>query len=89
MLVILSFTGVVFIVQPEFIFGSQDTPRIDGFYFYIFLMLVSASSNALNLHFVHGLSKSMHPFVNMYYSHVGFLILNSLLCNLKPAQLPV
>ena len=50
-------------------------------------MLLSASANALNLHFVHGLSKSIHPFVNMFYSHVGFLILNSLMCNLQPATL--
>jgi len=50
-------------------------------------MLLSASANALNLHFVHGLSKSIHPFVNMFYSHVGFLIINSFMCNLYPAQL--
>lgn len=47
-------------------------------------MFVSAFTYALNLHFVHGLSKVVDPMVNMYYSHLGNLIAGGIVCNFSP-----
>ena len=71
-------------IQPEFIFGTSPLVKIENFYFYIILVIISAFGNALNMHFIHGLAKKIEPLVNIYYSHLGFIVLSSMLCNFGP-----
>ena len=50
-------------------------------------MLVAALAHALNMHYIHVLSKKVHTFVNVHYSHIGFLVVNSLISNIIPSPL--
>jgi drug/metabolite transporter (DMT)-like permease len=84
---LLSFAGVVLIVEPEFIFGANAATPVANLHFYVMLMIISAFSNALNMHFIHSLAKHIQPQVNMHYSHIGFLITSSLLCNFAPSRM--
>ena len=47
---------------------------------------MSAIFRALNMHLIHGLAKKNHPFVTIHYSHIGFFILNSIMCNVHPIK---
>ena len=47
-------------------------------------MVFAAVFHAFNLHFIHGLSKKVNAFVNMHYSHMGFIAVSGVLCNLVP-----
>ena len=49
-------------------------------------MLIVALGHALNMHVIHGLAKVVNPFVNIFYTHVCLLIINSLMCNIHPMQ---
>jgi hypothetical protein len=49
-------------------------------------MLVAAFSNAMNMHCVHTLKNIVPPFVNVHYSHLGFLFINGLMSNVYPRQ---
>lgn len=80
----VSFVGVVLMIEPEFIFGATTAKKIDNYYLYIGLIFLSAFGNALNMHFIHGLAKKVEPLVNIYYSHLGFIALSSVLCNFDP-----
>ena len=84
LIAMVSFIGVILMVQPEFLFGVISTHKIDNYYFYIFLVILSAFGNALNMHFIHGLAKKIEPLVNIYYSHLGFIALSSMLCVFDP-----
>ncbi len=59
LLAIVSFVGVILMIQPEFIFGATSSKKIENYYFYIFLVILSAFGNALNMHFIHGLAKKI------------------------------
>lgn len=87
LLTLLSFSGVILMVQPEFIFGESSAPKIEGYYFYVGLMLMSALGNALNMHFIHGLAKKIEPLVNILYSHIGFITISSVLASMHPQRL--
>ena len=41
----------------------------------------------MNMHYIHGLAKKVHPFVNAHYSHISFLFINSVLSILHPHPL--
>jgi drug/metabolite transporter (DMT)-like permease len=56
-LAVLSFIGVMLIIQPEFIFGSNQQQPVENLSFYVTLMILAAIFTALNVHFVHGLGK--------------------------------
>lgn len=49
-------------------------------------MLISSLASAFNFHYIHGLSKTIHPLVNMLFSHLGFIATSSILSNLEPYQ---
>ena len=51
------------------------------------LMIMAALAHAFNLHFIHGLSTQVNTFVNMHYSHMGFIATNGILCNLAPRKM--
>ena len=87
LLTVVSFSGVVLVAQPEFLFGAKDSLNIPHFGFYIALMIFAALSNAFNLHYIHELGKQVHPFVNMLYSHLGFMASSSLLASSNPQPL--
>jgi len=71
-------------IQPEFLFGAHSTPTTEGYYLFVGLMVLSALANAVNLHLIHGLSKTIDPMVNMHYTHLGMLLLSSVLTNFAP-----
>lgn len=48
------------------------------------LMILTAFTSALNYHYIHGLSKTINPIVNMLYSHFGYVITCGILCNFNP-----
>jgi drug/metabolite transporter (DMT)-like permease len=50
-------------------------------------MMVAAFSHAMNMHYVHTLKKIVPPFVNVHYSHLGFLFVNSLMSIFNPHQI--
>ena len=50
-------------------------------------MLISAFFRAMNMHLIHGLAKKNHPFVTIHYSHIGFFVLNSVMCNVHPVKI--
>ena len=39
------------------------------------------------MHFIHGLAKINHPFVTIHYSHIGFFVLNGILCSVHPVEI--
>ena len=84
LLTLVSFGGVLLVLQPEFIFGMGKMREIEDYYFYVGLMVFAALSHAFNLHFIHGLSGRVNVFVNMHYSHMGFMVASGLLCNWVP-----
>jgi drug/metabolite transporter (DMT)-like permease len=84
-LTLVSFTGVVLIVQPDFIFGKKEAEAAPEF-IYILLMMVVAFGHAMNMHYVHGLSKFVSPFVNINFSHCGNLVVSTLMCNINPQR---
>ena len=49
-------------------------------------MLVVIFGHAFNMHFIHILAKKVNPFVNIYYTHMCLIILNSLMCNIYPSK---
>ena len=49
-------------------------------------MIFAAVANAFNLHYIHGLAGEVNTFVNMHYSHLGFMITSGLLCNFSPLR---
>ena len=51
------------------------------------MTLVVAFGHAMNMHYIHSLAKKVNPFVNMWYSHIGFLFANSLMSNIYPFKL--
>ena len=50
-------------------------------------MLIAALAHAMNMHYIHALAKKVHTFVNVHYSHIGFLVVNSLLSMVFPSRL--
>ena len=70
-------------MQPEFIFGST-TANSQQNNIFVGLMLLVAMGHALNMNFIHSLSKTINPFVNIFYTHVSLVFLNSFMCNLYP-----
>lgn len=81
-LALLSFAGVVLIIQPSFLFG-KNSAQIDYFAGLVLLMLMAAFGNAMNKLYTHMLAKKVSPAVNVQYSHIGFLMLGGLLCNFE------
>ena len=51
-------------------------------------MLLAALGSAINNHYVHKLAKNVHPYVNNFYSHMGHVVLNGIMNNLKPHSVP-
>lgn len=47
-------------------------------------MLISALMSAFNFHYIYGLSKFIHPLVNMIFSHLGFIAISTILTNFQP-----
>ena len=75
----ISFSGVVLMMQPEFIFGGSAVKRAEDYYVYVGIMMLAALGNAFNMHFIHGLAKKIEPLVNIFYSHLGCAAMSSLL----------
>jgi drug/metabolite transporter (DMT)-like permease len=62
------------------LFGAETKhQKVKHEFCYITLMVSAALFNALNVHFIHGLSKKVHPSVNMFYSNVGSLAINTVI----------
>jgi drug/metabolite transporter (DMT)-like permease len=81
---------VVLVVQPEFMFAEKEfSPKLDGKHaMFIGLMLLVSLFHGVNMHFIHHLAKRIHPFLNIYYYHLGLLLSNGILCNLYPKTVP-
>lgn len=77
---------MILILQPEFLFASHEE-KIPRYSLYVLLMVISALACAFNFHYIHGLAKNIHPMVNMIYSHMGFILMSSILCNIQPRRL--
>jgi len=47
-------------------------------------MIVSAFTNALNLHFIHKLAKKVDPFINVHYSQFIMVLIVGVIANFTP-----
>lgn len=73
-----SFSGVILIIHPEFLFGTGTSQqKTENYYAYVAMMVSAAFLNALNSHFIHGLAKKIDPIVSMLYSNLGSLVLST------------
>lgn len=43
------------------------------------MMIFAALFNSLNVHFIHGLSRRIHPLVSMFYNQLGSLTINTVI----------
>ena len=88
----VSFIGVMLIIQPEFIFGESAGSSSRSEYFTVFVacMILVALGHATNMHLIFTLSKKakVHPFINLYYSHLGHVFVNGIMNNFYPKTIP-
>ena len=79
---------MVLIIQPAFIFGvseGQDM-NVDGFQWYVLMMLFSAAGLACNMLLVHIIAKDIPPIVNLHQSNLGYVLASGTLCSFTPHQ---
>lgn len=90
-LALLSFMGIILIVQPEFLFGLKEGGNfyVEGFEWYIGLMLMGAFSNAFNMLLIHIIGKELQPIVTLHQSNLGYLFASSILCSFIPHSVSV
>ena len=50
-------------------------------------MLLVAVFQAINSYLIHSLAKVLNSFVNIYYTHLAFIAINSLMVNFYPQKL--
>lgn len=71
MIIIISFSGVLLIIQPEFIFGSKspNVPASSNNIFYG-MVLLGALLSSFSAIFIHDLSGKVHELVTLHYGYL-------------------
>jgi drug/metabolite transporter (DMT)-like permease len=81
---VLSFIGVMLILQPEFLF-AHETPRvIENFEFLSMLVIVAAFCFSMTMIYVHDMGRRISTMVNLHYSYISHMFLTGILSNFSP-----
>lgn len=62
--------------------------NVDGFQWYVLMMLFSAAGLACNMLLVHIIAKDIPPIVNLHQSNLGYVLASGTLCSFTPHQVP-
>jgi drug/metabolite transporter (DMT)-like permease len=86
---LFSFSGVLLIIQPRFLFGEHTDASldIDNFTLYVGLVVLAALAYSFNMLFVHFIGKAIPPDVFVLQSNVGMILVTGLLCAARPNPL--
>ena len=78
---IVSFIGVVLIMQPEFLFQEGIANQIPHYEFFSVMVLYAAFCFAMTMLYIHDIGKKVSTIVNLHYSYMGHMILTCFLAN--------
>ena len=85
LLTAISFSGIILIMQPEFLFpkateSSEQSSQLLGL-----LVIVAAFCFSLNMQIVHSIGNRITMNTNLHYSYMGQVVLSSTLSQFSPA----
>lgn len=80
-LAVVSFIGVLLILQPEFLFTNNGVEKIDGLVMLSCMVVLAALCFSMTMLYIHDLSKKISTIQNLHYSYMGHMTLCSILSN--------
>ena len=80
-LAVVSFIGVLLILQPEFLFTNNGVDKIDGFVMLSCMVVMAALCFSMTMLYIHDLSKKVSTIQNLHYSYMGHMTLSAVLSN--------
>ena len=81
-----SFSGVLLIIQPIFLFGDKtdSSSETHDFALNAGLVILAALASSFNMLLVHFIAKAIPPDVFVLQSNVGMIFVTAVLCTAKP-----
>jgi drug/metabolite transporter (DMT)-like permease len=77
-LTVISFVGILLVIQPDFLFGKSNS-NYEQYKYFLLFSLAAAFTNSFSMSYLHDLKGKVSGTVALHYFYIGQCLFNSFL----------